>query len=1053
MIVVQPEWVTHAGNAIWSIDIHPDGTRLATAGGDSTIKIWSTAVLFDEEKKSGDEGTVELCVIKNHQAGVNCVRWSHNGRYLASASDDLNVGVFERKAMQGFGGSEMWGAVQMMRGHKMDISDLAWSPDDRYIATASFDSTVIVWDAERFTQLAQLGSSNPEAVPATVGHTGWVQGLAWDPLGKYLASQGADKTVIVWRSADWSAHEHVRKPFRNAIGSILFRRLSWSPDGEYVATTNAFKKPSHVASILARSKGFEVSHDFVGHETPVVVARFNPVIFRRESAEGEVSGYTVCAVGSQDAMISVWATHSTRPIVIAQDLFGQSIVDIAWSPDGYTLACCAADGGVALFRFKAEELGQPLSADERARILSSLYGDIVGVGAGAPAPLVETPDLLSLEQRAAARRAERASAGPDASALDSPPASRPALAAPVGTSQQIESRTRDGRRRITPQVLASVPLPAAASSLVSSPSSQPNVAPPRAASPAQPGPSGSAAGAGPTALSLGLGPLRPAPAPGFGSPPPQSQRPSASPPVAASSSTGPPPVFSGPSSAGKAPGEHAGVKRKGPPVGPAARMAAHVRPALRRTIAAADAARAHTGAGRERRHVAGAGEEGTPRADRVSAAGAQAARAGRPLLRLRRRRRLRLGPAEAGQAAPAARAGPLLAAPPLKATLNRQLMRTPGYIPPPPPTAAAGAEGAPGAAPGGAAQADGMTFLEVSVAPLPAAAGGAGAGFVSTLRCVGRGALLWTDRVYARACAVAGNTGVFAACAFDDGSLSVYSPAGRRVMPPLALGAQAVVLESSSGAHLLAVTAQARVWLWDVARRACLMEGSAEALLACAPPGTSVERGAVEEATGAPVLTLSTGESFLWSAAMRAWLRVADAQGLHSDFFTTAPHGIGSEGRGLLAALQARAAQQAGVSGALLSAGRAHQTADTISHLEAMLASAEAVQAAGEYRRWVKPYARRLAEAADPAAVAKLRELCDSLLGPHADAGAAAPPAGAAPAWRALLFPGLPKRQVLEEDVLPQLATTRAVPVQRLFADCRAAIDALKARAAAAGGN
>jgi hypothetical protein len=34
------------------------------------------------------------------------------------------------------------------------------------------------------------------------GHEGFVKGVAWGPLGKYLASQG-DDAVVIWRCEDW----------------------------------------------------------------------------------------------------------------------------------------------------------------------------------------------------------------------------------------------------------------------------------------------------------------------------------------------------------------------------------------------------------------------------------------------------------------------------------------------------------------------------------------------------------------------------------------------------------------------------------------------------------------------------------------------------------------------------------------------------------------------------------------------------------------------------------------------------------------------------------
>ena len=47
------------------------------------------------------------------------------------------------------------------------------------------------------------------------GHEGMVKGVAWDPRGKYLASQG-DRELIVWRAEDWAPLSANREVLRDA---------------------------------------------------------------------------------------------------------------------------------------------------------------------------------------------------------------------------------------------------------------------------------------------------------------------------------------------------------------------------------------------------------------------------------------------------------------------------------------------------------------------------------------------------------------------------------------------------------------------------------------------------------------------------------------------------------------------------------------------------------------------------------------------------------------------------------------------------------------------
>lgn len=56
--------------------------------------------------------------------------------------------------------------------------DLGWSPDDRLLASCSLDNTVCIWDPATGQRVRVLDY-----------HTSFVKGLAWDPVGSYLATQ------------------------------------------------------------------------------------------------------------------------------------------------------------------------------------------------------------------------------------------------------------------------------------------------------------------------------------------------------------------------------------------------------------------------------------------------------------------------------------------------------------------------------------------------------------------------------------------------------------------------------------------------------------------------------------------------------------------------------------------------------------------------------------------------------------------------------------------------------------------------------------------------
>jgi hypothetical protein len=73
------------------------------------------------------------------------------------------------------------------RGHTGAVTSVAWSPEGRRLASASYDGIVQVWDASTGAKLFTYK-----------GHTGVVTSVVWSPDGKRLASASADWTVQVW---------------------------------------------------------------------------------------------------------------------------------------------------------------------------------------------------------------------------------------------------------------------------------------------------------------------------------------------------------------------------------------------------------------------------------------------------------------------------------------------------------------------------------------------------------------------------------------------------------------------------------------------------------------------------------------------------------------------------------------------------------------------------------------------------------------------------------------------------------------------------------------
>ncbi|CAJ0758020.1 23046_t:CDS:10 [Entrophospora sp. SA101] len=341
MQILKPEWLAHFGQRtiIFTLHVHPDGSRIATGGLDNTIKLWSTEAIMNPNTTSPKL----LCTLGIHTGSVLCVRWSNrNGHFFASGSDDdlILIWQLDAAAVSWGGGStfgsgeqniEVWKPIRRLAGHESDVADLSWSPDNTYLASCGFDSTVYIWNCQTSERLHKLE-----------GHSAFVKGVSWDPIGEYLATQLRFGELVIG---------------------------NWSPEGSHLAIPNACQGSVPVAIALRRDE-WKIDVSMIGHESPTEVVCFSPILYHiRDQDRGTIVG-GVCAIGSQDHGVSIWATSSSHPLLVFKQLFTHCILDLSWSPDGRFLFACSYDGTATILEFKKNQFGEPLKPEEQERILS-----------------------------------------------------------------------------------------------------------------------------------------------------------------------------------------------------------------------------------------------------------------------------------------------------------------------------------------------------------------------------------------------------------------------------------------------------------------------------------------------------------------------------------------------------------------------------------------------------------------------------------------------------------------------------------------------------------
>ena len=126
--------------------------------------------------------------------------------------------------------------------------DLSWSPDGRFLASASWDKFVNVWDFDRKVP-HEDDTVLKHAVPMTLGGpVSCVGGVAWDPMSCQIASGRADGTILVTTIRDFQTDRLLSEfrafsfpPRGPGAHTAAVQGVSWTSDGEYIASGAADK--------------------------------------------------------------------------------------------------------------------------------------------------------------------------------------------------------------------------------------------------------------------------------------------------------------------------------------------------------------------------------------------------------------------------------------------------------------------------------------------------------------------------------------------------------------------------------------------------------------------------------------------------------------------------------------------------------------------------------------------------------------------------------------------------------------------------------------------
>ncbi|NJO62092.1 MAG: AAA family ATPase [Richelia sp. RM2_1_2] len=281
-----------------------------------------------------------------HDASVNSVTFSNDGRLLASGSQDNLIKIWRQNGK----------LIQTLEAHKDGIFSVIFSPDNQFIITGSFDNTVSLWRHNSTTGLftnrpfvrisetdglwaiafnpnnniVATGSENGKVkfwtldgqlIKTISAHNQKIWSLNFSPDGKYFATASTDNTIKIWDSQG-----RFLKTLLGHTDGVL--SVNFSPNSKQIISG------SKDETVKLWDLTGKLLHTFAGHTDEVLDVRF--------SRDGKL-----IASASADDTVRVWDVALQKQLYQHKG-HGSKAVEVNFSPDDKTLAIASADNSVKL---------------------------------------------------------------------------------------------------------------------------------------------------------------------------------------------------------------------------------------------------------------------------------------------------------------------------------------------------------------------------------------------------------------------------------------------------------------------------------------------------------------------------------------------------------------------------------------------------------------------------------------------------------------------------------------------------------------------------------
>ena len=245
----------------------------------------------------------------------------------------------------------------ILEGHTGDVKKVAYSPDGRIIASASYDEPIKLWDANTQQELKTLKV-----------HDKVVEVIDFSPDGKYLVSGDRDGNLLLWNikfsNNQSSTNLKPQKIDGEQYNNLGIAALDFSPDGQQIA----------VSFYDGKIRIWNVA-DFAG-EPVIVKDDYQSTIYALNySPDGQN-----LVLGDSNGNLTIWNLEDNSDLVNSR-VHNAGINELTYSPDGQKIVSGSFDGTIKLWNSQGQHLDDYDSqAKNEATVAFSPDSKIIAVG-------------------------------------------------------------------------------------------------------------------------------------------------------------------------------------------------------------------------------------------------------------------------------------------------------------------------------------------------------------------------------------------------------------------------------------------------------------------------------------------------------------------------------------------------------------------------------------------------------------------------------------------------------------------------------------------------